>query len=132
MGEVLNYIWSYRIVIHYLSKNQTFMMNVKGIRNFILGTGAEVNYGISRGIWTFAHSRQCFKNFYKLYFGTAVTSKMFKVFSFISYNIFVFTAVALISVKVIMTYYRSYSILTRINYIEVWNTALSFIFLMLR
>ena len=54
------------------------MMNVKGIRNFILGTGAEVNYGICRGIWTFAHSRQCFKNFYKLYFGTAVTSKMFQ------------------------------------------------------
>ena len=59
-------------------ENQAFMRNVKGIRNFILGTGAEVNYGISRGIWTFAHSRQCFKNFYKLYFGTAVTSKMFQ------------------------------------------------------
>ena len=39
----------------YMSKNQAFMMNVKGIRNCILGTGVKINYGIFRDIWTFAH-----------------------------------------------------------------------------
>ena len=40
------------------SKNQAFMMNVKGTRNCILGTGVEINYGIFRDIWTFSHSHQ--------------------------------------------------------------------------
>ena len=47
-----------------MSKNQAFMVNVKGTRNCILGTGVEINCGISRDIWTFAHSHQCFNKFY--------------------------------------------------------------------
>ena len=53
------------------------------------------------------------RGFLYCYFGTTVATKVYQRIFVIRYNIFIFAVVASISMKAIMTPYRSYSVRTQ-------------------